>query len=102
MVRRVKQGGLQILVHRLKPVSSSPMSSGPQQPFEMDFIPDGSAGKESAFNAWDIGDVSSIPGSERSPGAGNGNPVQFSCLENSMDRGAWALQFRGLQRVRHD
>ena len=97
MVRRIKQGGLQILVHRLKPVSSSPVSSGPQQPFEMDFFPDGSAGQESAFNAGDIGDVSSIPGLESSPGAGNGNPGQYSCLENSMDRGAWALQFRGLQ-----
>ena len=34
-------------------------------------------------------DMGSIPGSERSPGAGNGNPLQYSCLEDSMDRGAW-------------
>ena len=52
---------------------------------EEDF-PDGSDGKESAHNA---GDPSLIPGSERSPGEGNGNPLQYSCLENSMDRGAW-------------
>ena len=42
--------------------------------------------KKSAFNA---GDPGSIPGSGRSPGEGNGNPLQYSCLENSMDRGAW-------------
>ena len=37
----------------------------------------------------DISDVGSILGSERSPGEGNGNPLQYSCLENPMDRGAW-------------
>ena len=46
-------------------------------------------GKESACNAGDTGDVGSIPESGRSPGEGNGNPLQYSCLENSMDRGAW-------------
>ena len=51
------------------------------------------------------GEVSSNPGSGRSPGGGNGNPFQYSCLENSMDRGAYSpdrLQSIGLQRVRHD
>ena len=43
------------------------------------------ASKESARNAGDLG---SIPGSEKSPGDGTGNPLQYSCLENSMDRGA--------------
>ena len=47
--------------------------------------PDGSAGKESACNA---GDSSLMPGPGRSPGGGNGNPTQYSCLENPMDRGA--------------
>ena len=48
----------------------------------------GSDGKESACNAGDLG---SVPGLERSPGEGNGNPLQYSCLENLMDRGAqWA------------
>ena len=43
------------------------------------------------------------PGSGRSVGEGNGNPLQYSCLENPMDRGAWqALQSMGLQRVGHD
>ena len=45
-----------------------------------------SDGKESACNA---GDLSSIPGSGRSPGEGNGNPLQYSCPENPMDSGAW-------------
>ena len=46
----------------------------------------GSEGKASACNAGDLG---LIPGSGRSPGEGNGNPLQNSCLENPMDRGAW-------------
>ena len=54
------------------------------QPF-MSF-PGGSDGKESACNAGNLG---LIPGSGRYPGEGNGNPLQYSCLENSMDRGAW-------------
>ena len=56
-------------------------------------------GRESACNA---GDLALIPGSGRSPGEGNGNPLQYSCLENPMDRGAqWATVY-GLQRVGHD
>ena len=46
----------------------------------------GSDGKASVYNA---GDPGSIPGSGRSPGEGNGNPLQYYCLENPMDRGAW-------------
>ena len=46
----------------------------------------GSDGKASAYNAGDLG---SIPGLGRSPGEGNGNPLQYSCLENPMDGGAW-------------
>ena len=49
-------------------------------------FPGGSDGKESACNAQDLG---LIPGSGRSPGEGNGNPLQYSCLENPMDGGAW-------------
>ena len=49
-------------------------------------FPGGSDSKESACNAGDLG---LIPGSGRFPGEGNGNPLQYSCLENSMDRGAW-------------
>ena len=47
-------------------------------------------------------DTGSIPGSGRSPGGGLGNPLQHSCLENPVDRGAWRLQSVGLQRVRYD
>ena len=47
-------------------------------------FPGGSDGKASAYNAGDLG---SIPGSRRSPGVGNGNPFQYSCLENTMDGG---------------
>ena len=55
--------------------------------FAMGF-PAGSNGKEYVYNARDLG---LIPGPARSPGEGNGNPLQYSCLENSMDRGAsWA------------
>ena len=49
-------------------------------------FPGSSDSKDSACNS---GDLRSIPGLERSPGEGNGNPLQYSCLENSMDRGAW-------------
>ena len=49
------------------------------------------------------GDVGLIPELGRSPGEGNSNPLQYSCLENPMDRGAWwATQSMGSQRVRHD
>ena len=46
-------------------------------------------GKESACNAVDTGDVGSIPWPGRSPGEGYGNPLQYSCPENHMDRGSW-------------
>ena len=52
-------------------------------------FPHGSVGKESACNVGDTGDMGSIPGSEKSPGGGNGNPLQYSCPKNPMDKGAW-------------
>ena len=48
------------------------------------------------------GDMGSIPGSGRSPGEGNGNLLQYSCLENPMDRGAWRATVHGVTRVGHD
>ena len=48
------------------------------------------------------GDTSSIQGSGRSPGEGNGTPLQYSCLENPMDRGAWRATVHGVARVKHD
>ena len=59
----------------------------------------GSDGKESACNEGDLG---SIPGSGRSPAEGNGNPLWYSCLENSTDRGAWQATVHGVARVEHD
>ena len=49
-------------------------------------------------NAGDTGDVGSIPGSGRYPGIGNGNPLQYSCLENSMNRGAWWAAVHGVAK----
>ena len=57
--------------------------------------PDSSAGKESTCNA---GDVSLIPGLGRSPGEGNGNPLQYSCLENPVDRVAWQAIVHGVAK----
>ena len=56
-------------------------------------FPGGSDAKESACN---VGDLGSIPGSGRFPGEGNGNPLQCSCLENPMDRGAWRATVHGV------
>ena len=56
-------------------------------------FPGGSDDKESACNA---GDPGSIPGSGRSPGEVHSNPLQYSCLENSMDRGAWQATVNGV------
>ena len=58
-------------------------------------FPGGSDGKESACNA---GDPGSIPESRRSLGEGNGNPLQYSCLENSMDRGTWWVIVHGVAK----
>ena len=62
-------------------------------------FPSGSVGKESACNAEDPG---SIPGPGMSAGGGNGNTLQYFCLENSKDRGTGRLQSMGSQRVRHN
>ena len=60
------------------------------------------SGKESICNAAATEDMSSFPGLGRSPGEGNGNPLQYSCLENPMDRGAWQATVYGVSRVRHN
>ena len=59
-------------------------------------FPGGSAGKESACNARDLG---SIPGLGRFPGEGNSYPLQYSGLENSMDRGAWQATVHGVAEL---
>ena len=62
-------------------------------------FPGGSVSKEPACSAGDLG---SIPGSGRSPGEENGLPLQYSCLENPMDRGAWQYTVHGVTIVRQD
>ena len=58
-------------------------------------FPGGSDSKESAYNAGELG---LIPGSGRSPGEGNGYPLQYSCLENSMDKGPWRATVHGFAK----
>ena len=62
-------------------------------------FPRGSDSKESACDAGDLG---SIPRLGRSPGEGNGTPLQYSCLENPMDRGAWQATVHGVEQSRTD
>ena len=59
-------------------------------------------GSDDKASAYDAGDPGSIPGWGRSPGEGNGNPFQYSRLENPMDAGAWYTTVMGSQRVGHD
>ena len=61
-------------------------------------FPSGAVVKNPPANAGDTGDVGSIPESGRSPGGGNGNPLRSSCLENSMDRGAWRATVHGVPK----
>ena len=55
--------------------------------------------KNPQANAGDVGDMGSIPGLARSPGEGNGNPFQYSCLKKSMDREAWKATFHGVTEL---
>ena len=61
------------------------------------YFPGGSDGKASVYNAGDLG---LSPGSGRSPGEGNGNPLQYYCLENPMDRGVWQAAVYGVAESR--
>ena len=72
---------------------------GPRQQSWSIHLPCGSDSKDSAYNAGDLG---LIPGSGRSPGEGNGNPLQYSCGENPMDRGAWRGTVHTLGRKESD
>ena len=65
-------------------------------------FPGRSVSKELACNVGDTRDMGSVPGLGRSPGGGHSNPVQYSCLENPMDREAWWAKVHRSQRVRHD
>ena len=100
-------GGVQHLPKDLRPLSFQDSNSLAFEkcifsikmaPYALNF-PCSSVGKEFACNAGDLG---LIPGSGRSSGEGNGNPLQYSCLENPMDRGAWQAPGHGVARVEHD
>ena len=71
----------------------------PRKVVAQNSFPCSSDGKEPVCNAGDLG---SIPGSGRSPGEGNGNPLQYSCLENPMDKGVWWATVHGVTKVGHD
>ena len=58
--------------------------------------------KNVSANAGDAREIGFIPGLGRSPGGGHGNPLQYSCLENPMDRGAWQAAVHGVRRVGQD
>ena len=60
------------------------------------------SGKESACNAGEAGDAVSVPVSGRSPGGGNGNPLQYSCLENPTNREAWKAMAHRVTKIGHD
>ena len=65
--------------------------------YALEHFPSGSAVKNPPANA---GDAGSIPGLERSPGGGHGTPLQYSCLENPLDRGAWQATVHGVTKSR--
>ena len=67
--------------------------------FGWDLLPGGSDDKSISLQCRRLG---SIPGLGRLPGEGNGNPLQYSCLGNSMDRGAWHATVHEVARIRHD
>ena len=90
---------------------SPPISHGYRQVTEQNSVRTeatlvgGSISKESVNNAGDCLQCRGpgcIPGSGRSPGEGNGNPLQYSCLENSMDGGVWRVTVHGIARVGHN
>ena len=78
-------------------MSLPPESVGPEIENFLQHFPGGSGGKESMCNSEDLG---SIPWSGRSPGEGNGNPLQYSCLEDPMDREAWWATVLGVAKFR--
>ena len=101
----------QVWLHTVPPPGCTPPSASPGHPhphflYQAEFylpfkgFPNGSVGKESACNAGDTGDAGLIPGSGRSPGGGNDNPLQYPCLENPMDRGAWQDTVHGITKSR--
>ena len=84
-----------ILIEELSTLNHKFLDLMKRASFQFHNFPGGSDGKASAYN---LGDPGLIPGSGRSPGEGNGNPLQYSCLESPMDGGAWWATVRGVTR----
>ena len=92
--------------HRAHQDGGSAKKEGTEEPLGVDLypakvwcgLPQWLSSEESACSSGDLGDVSLIPGSGRSPGEGNGNPLQSSCLKNPMDRGAWRATVHGVTK----
>ena len=82
---------------KLDPIIQSEVSQKEKQQYSI--LTHISAGKESAYN---VGDLGLIPGLERFPGEEKGYLLQYSCLENPKDRGAWQATVHGVSRVRYD
>ena len=72
----------------------------PTQWRERRSFPGGFSGKNPPVSAGDVSDAGWIPGLGRCPGGGHGNPLQYSCLENPMDRGAWQATVYGITKSR--
>ena len=89
---------------KTKVMASSPMTSWQIEEENMEIVidlggfPGGAAVKNPPANTGAVRDVGLIPGSGRSPGGGNGNPLQYSCLGNPMDRGVWQVKSMGSQK----
>ena len=81
---------------------SLPLLDGVQRFCLWGGFPGDSVVKNTPANAGDSGDMGSIPGWGRSPGGGCGYPLQYSCLENPMERGAWWAAVHGLSLSRHE
>jgi len=75
-----------------------PSSLAPWKQYNIYKLPRWCSGKESACDAGDARDMGSIAGLGRFPEVGNGNALQYSCLENSMDRGAWGVIVHGIAK----
>ena len=95
--RLVCSGGFHRVLLSFHNTSVRQVTQNKPGPFSKSGFPGGLGGKESACNAGDLG---SIPRLGRSPGEGNGNPLQYSCLNNFIDRGARQTTVHGLAKSR--
>ena len=86
-------------ISRDKPITFTQVSEDPSLSIYL-FLKGFPGGSEVKVSAWNVGDLGSIPGLGRSPGEGNDNPLQYSCLENPMEGGAWSASVHGVSKSR--